>query len=133
MSAEIIQNITAATKANAEALQESSKAAFNGAQELAKAYQTLATKNAEKIQSFAKEIAAVKSPVEFKALHDKLIEEVTTSVFDDSKQIVELTTSVVETVFDPIKKQIEATFQPLQAPAEKAKAPAKAVKVAEVA
>ena len=131
MGAEIIENITAATKANAEALQESSKAAFNGAQELASAYQTLATKNVEKLQSFAKEIATIKSPAEFKALHDKLINEVTSSVFQESKLIVELTTSVMETVFAPIKKQIESTFQPQQAPVEKAKAPAKAAKVVE--
>ena len=133
MNANVIENISAVTQANAEALTESSKAAFNGAQELVKAYQTLATKSAEKLQLFAQEIAKVKSPGEFKALHDKLINEVTSSVFHDSKLIVDLTTSVVETVFDPIKKQIEATFQPQQAPAEKAKAPAKSAKVAEVA
>ena len=132
MSKDVIENISAATQAGAEALTESSKAAFSGTQELLKAYQALATKNAEKLQAFAQEIAKVKSPVEFKDLHDKLINEVTASVFHDSKLIVDLTTSVVETVFEPSKKQIEATFQPQQAAAAKAKAPAKAAaKVAE--
>jgi len=103
-----VDQITAATKANAEALTQSGNAAIAGFQELAKAYQSLATKNAEKLTSSIQALAAVKSPDEFIALQQKLIKEGVESAVSDSRNIAELTTAVFTAAFAPVQKQVEA-------------------------
>ena len=103
-----IEQITATTKANAEALTKSGNAAIAGFQELAKAYQALATKNAEKLTASIQALAAVKSPTEFVELQQKLIKEGVDAAVADSSKIAELTTSVFTAAFEPVKKQVEA-------------------------
>ena len=110
-----VEKITAATKANVDTLTQSGNAAIAGFQELAKAYQDLATKNAEKLTSSIQTLAAAKSPTEFAELQQKLIKEGVEAAVSDSRKIAELTTSVFSTAFAPVKKQIEA----FQAPAKK--------------
>ncbi|RAU21426.1 hypothetical protein CU669_13445 [Paramagnetospirillum kuznetsovii] len=108
MSTAAFEQITAATKANAEALTQSGNAAIAGFQELAKAYQALATKNAEKLTSSIQALATVKSPEEFVSLQQKLVKEAVDAAVADSTKIAELTTSVFNAAFEPVKKQVEA-------------------------
>ena len=103
-----IEQITATTKANAEALTKSGNAAIAGFQELAKAYQALATKNAEKLTASIQALAAVKSPTEFVELQQKLIQEGVDAAVSDSRNIADLTTAVFTAAFEPVKKQVEA-------------------------
>ena len=100
--------VTAAAKANAEALTQSGNAAIAGFQELAKAYQALATKNAEKLTSSIQALATVKSPEEFVSLQQKLVKEAVDAAVADSTKIAELTSSVFTAAFEPVKKQVEA-------------------------
>ena len=100
--------ITAATKANADAITQSGNAAIAGFQELAKAYQALATKNAEKLTASIQALATVKSPEEFVSLQQKLVKEAVDAAVADSTKIAELTTSVFNAAFEPVKKQVEA-------------------------
>ncbi|MBI2241115.1 MAG: phasin family protein [Magnetospirillum gryphiswaldense] len=102
------EQIAAATKANAEALTKSGSAAIAGYQELAKAYQALATKNAEKLTSSIQALSGVKTPAEFIELQQKLVKEGVESAVADSKNIAELTQSVFTQAFEPVKSQIEA-------------------------
>jgi phasin family protein len=95
-------------KANSEALSKSSTSAINGAQELSRVYQSLATKNIEKFNTAIRALSAVKTPVEFFELQQKLIKEGVESAIQDSQKIAELTSSVFSTAFNPLQKQIES-------------------------
>lgn len=108
MTTATIEQITAATKANVEALTQGGNAAIAGFQELAKAYQALATKNAEKLTSSIQALATVKTPAEFAELQQKLVKEAVDAAVADSTKIAELTTSVFTAAFEPVKKQVEA-------------------------
>ncbi len=103
-----VDQITAATTANVEALTKSGNAAIAGFQELAKAYQALATKNAEKLTASIQALATVKTPAEFIELQQKLIKEGVDSAVNDSRDIADLTTAVFTAAFEPVQKQVEA-------------------------
>lgn len=108
MPAANFDQIATAAKANAEAMTKSGTAAIAGYQELAKAYQALATKNAEKLTASIQSLASVKSPAEFIELQQKLIKEGVESAVADGREIAELTQSVFTAAFEPVKVQIEA-------------------------
>lgn len=102
-----LEQITAATKANADSLTKSGNAAIAGFQELAKAYQALATKNAEKLTASIQALSSVKSPAEFIELQQKLIKEGVDAAVGDSRNIAELTAAVFTAAFEPVQKQVE--------------------------
>lgn len=108
MPAATIDKLTAASKANAEALTKSGSAAIAGYQELAKAYQELATKNAEKLTSSIQALASVTSPTEFADLQNKLVGEAVEAAVADSKKIADLTAAVFTAAFEPVQAQIKA-------------------------
>ena len=108
MPAASFDKITAATKANAEALTNSGNAAIAGYQELAKAYQELASKNAEKLTSSIQALASVKTPNEFADLQQKLVKEAVEAAVADSKKIADLTASVFSSAFEPVQAQIQS-------------------------
>ncbi len=96
-------------KGGAEALTERGNAARGAAvQELTKAYQELATKNAKNLTAAIQALSAVKSPTEFIELQQKLIKDGVEAAVADSRHIAELTTAVFTAAFEPVKKQIEA-------------------------
>ncbi len=95
-------------KGGAEALTEKGNAARAAVQELTKAYQELATKNAKNLTAAIQALSAVKSPTEFIELQPKLIKDGVKAAVADSRHIAELTTAVFTAAFEPVKKQIEA-------------------------
>ena len=95
-------------KGTAEALTESGNASRAAIQELTRAYQELATKNAKNLTAAMQSLAAVKSPAEFMALQQRLIKEGVEATVSDSQHIAQLTTAVFTAAFEPVKKQIEA-------------------------
>ena len=95
-------------KGNADALTESGNASRAAVQELARAYQELATKNAKNLTDAMQALAAVKSPTEFMELQQRLIKEGVQAAVSDSQHIAQLTTAVFTAAFEPVKKQIEA-------------------------
>ena len=95
-------------KGGAEALTESGNASRAAVQELTKAYQELATKNAKNLTAAVQALSAVKSPTEFFELQQKLIKDGVEAAVADSRHIAELTTAVFTAAFEPVKKQIEA-------------------------
>ncbi len=95
-------------KGGAEALTESGNASRAAIQELTKAYQELATKNAKNLTAAVQALSAVKSPTEFFELQQKLIKDGVEAAVADSRHIAELTTAVFTAAFEPVKKQIEA-------------------------
>jgi phasin family protein len=94
-------------KGSAEALTESGDAK-TAVQELTRAYQELATKNAKNLTAAIQALSAVKNPVEFVELQQKLIKEGVEAAISDSRHIAQLTSAVFTTAFEPVKKQIEA-------------------------
>ena len=96
------------TKGGAEALTESGNASIAAVQELTKAYQELATKNAKNLTAAVHALSAVKSPTEFFELQQKLIKDGVEAAVADGRHIAQLTTAVFTAAFEPVKKQIEA-------------------------
>lgn len=103
-----LEKFTSAAKVNVDSLTQSGNAAIAGFQELAKAYQALATKNAEKLTASIQALSSVKSPTEFVELQQKLLKEAVEAAVADGREIAELTTSIFTTAFEPVKKQVEA-------------------------
>src|ERR1700684_3528194 len=96
-------------KGNAEALTVSGNASRAAVQELTRAYQELATKNAKNLTAAMQALAAVKSPAEFIELQQRLIKEGVEAAVSDSRHIAQLTTAVFTAAFGPVKKQHEKT------------------------
>jgi phasin family protein len=95
-------------KGGTEALTESGDASKTAVQQLTKAYQDLATKNARNLTSAIQGLSAVKNPVEFIELQQKLIKEGVEAAVSDCHHIAQLTGAVFTAAFEPVKKQIEA-------------------------
>jgi hypothetical protein len=95
-------------KANAAALTDSGNASSAAFQELAKAYQELATKNASNLTAAIRALSAVKTPAAFMQLQQQLIKDGVQAAVSDGQKIAHLTAAVFTTAFDPVKRQIEA-------------------------
>ena len=93
---------------NAEALTESGNSSRAAIQELTKAYQELAAKNAKNLTAAMQSLAAVKSPTEFMELQQRRIKEGVQAAVSDSQHIAQLTTAVFTAAFEPVKRRIEA-------------------------
>ena len=103
-----VEKLTIVAKSNAEALSKSGSAAVSGLETLAKAYQTLVTKNMEKLTSSLQALSSVKTPVEFFEIQQKLVKEGFEAALADSRVIAELTNSVFTAAFEPVQKQVAA-------------------------
>ena len=101
-------------KGNADALTDSGNASSAAFQELIKAYQELATKNANNLTAAIQAFSAVKNPAEFIELQQRLIMDGVEAAVSDSQQIAELTAAVFTAAFEPVKKQIEAVQKTAQ-------------------
>jgi phasin family protein len=95
-------------KDNVETLTESGAASRTAVQELTKAYQELATKNAKNLTEAIHALSAVKNPAEFFELQQKLLKDGVEAAVSDGRHIAHLTTAVFTAAFEPVKKQIEA-------------------------
>ena len=93
---------------NDETLTESGAASPTALQELTKAYQELATKNAENLTEAIRALSSVKNPTEFLQLQQKLIKDGVEAAVGDSRRIAQLTAAVFTSAFEPLKKQFEA-------------------------
>ncbi len=94
--------------AKAEILIQSGNASIAGFVDLAKAYQAMATKNAERLSASLQALAHVKTPSEFLALQHKLIAESVESAVSDGTHIAKLTTGIFTAAFEPVKKQLDS-------------------------
>jgi phasin family protein len=99
---------------NADALTKSGNASRAAVQELTKAYQELAAKNAKNLTAAMQALSAVKSAAEFVELQQRLIKEGVEAAVSDSRHIAQLTTAVFTAAFEPVKKQIEAVQRTTQ-------------------
>jgi phasin family protein len=96
---------------SAAGFNETSKSAMSAFQELATAYQQIASKNSARLTESIQELTAVKNPADFVGVQQKLLKESLESAFADSKQIVEITMSAFTTAFEPMKKNMAALQQ----------------------
>jgi phasin family protein len=94
-------------KDDIETLAESGIASRTAVQELTKAYQDLATKNAKNLSEAIHELSSVKNPAEFFELQQRLMKEGVEAAVSDSRHIAHLTTAVFTAAFEPVKRQIE--------------------------
>jgi phasin family protein len=98
----------------AVALTDSGNGARAAVQELTRAYQELATKNAKNLTAAMQALASVKSPTEFIELQQRLIKEGVEAAVADSQRISQLTAAVFTAAFEPVKKQIESVQKSAQ-------------------
>jgi phasin family protein len=113
-SADAVSKSTNIMKDSSDALAESGKGSAAAVQELTKAYQELAAKNAKNLTHAMESLAAVKSPAEFMELQQRLIKEGVEAAVSDSSHIATLTNAVFTAAFEPVKKQIEAAQKTAQ-------------------
>jgi hypothetical protein len=99
-------------KASTDALTASGHASSAAFQDLSKAYQEMAVRNANNLTVAMKELAGVKSPQEFVEIQQKLIKGGVQAAVTDSQNIAHLTAAVFTAAFEPVKKQIEAMQKP---------------------
>ena len=99
---------------NADVIAEGGNAASLAIQELTKAYQELASKNARNLTTAMHALAAVKSPTEFMELQQRLIKEGVEANVSDSRHIAQLTAALFTAAFEPVKKQIESVHKSAQ-------------------
>ncbi len=95
-------------KPNIDAITKSTDASNTAIQELAKAYQELAARNAKNVMAAIQALSAVKSPAEFIELQQKLIKDGVDAAVWDSQHIAKLTNAVFTAASEPVKMQIEA-------------------------
>lgn len=95
-------------KGNVNALTGSSNASSAAFQELAKAYQELATKNMTNMTAAIQAFSAVKSSAELIELQQRLMKDGMESAVSDCQHIAQLTMAMFTAAFEPMKKQIEA-------------------------
>ncbi len=106
-------------KPNIDAITKSTDASNTAIQELAKAYQELAARNAKNIMAAIQALSAVKSPAEFIELQQKLIKDGVDAAVRDSQHIAQLTNAVFTAASEPVKKRIEAAqTEPVKKQAE---------------
>jgi phasin family protein len=113
-SADALSKSANIMKDSSNALAESGKGSTAAVQELTKAYQELAAKNAKNLTAAMEALAAVKSPAEFMELQQKLIKEGVEAAVSDGSHIAQLTNAVFTAAFEPVKKQIEAAQKTAQ-------------------
>jgi hypothetical protein len=94
-------------KTNTDALNESGHASSAAFQDLSKAYQEMAVRNANNLSAAMKQLASVKSPAEFIEIQQKLIKDGVQAAVTDSQNIAHLTAAVFTAAFEPVKQQIE--------------------------
>jgi hypothetical protein len=93
---------------NSKALADTNEASSAAFQELARAYQELATKNMTNLSAAFQALAAVKNPAQFIELQQRLIKDGMEGAVSDAQHIAHLTMAMFTTAFEPMKKQIEA-------------------------
>jgi len=101
-------NVENSVKATSATLIDSGNAATTAVQELTKAYQELAMRNAGHLKSALQALAAVKNPAEFMEVQQRLIKDAVQAAMTDSQNIAQLTTAVFTAAFEPVKQQIDA-------------------------
>ncbi len=101
-------------KGGAEAVTESGAASSAAIQELTKAYQELAIRNAKNLTAAMDALAKVKSPPDLIALQQKLMKEGVEAAINDSQTIARLTGAMFAAAFEPLKKQIESVQKTTQ-------------------
>lgn len=94
-----------ATKANGKALTDGLNPVIAGFQELTKAYQSLASENAEKLTSSFQAFVAVKTPLEFAELQHRLIAESVASAVSNYNNIASLTAAAFAAPFEVLRNQ----------------------------
>jgi phasin family protein len=102
------QSIETALKAGTDALSHSAAGSTAAFQELTKAYQELAARNAKNLADAIQALSSVKNPSEFIEVQQKLIKDGVQAAVNDSQNIAHLTAAVFTAAFEPVKQQIEA-------------------------
>jgi hypothetical protein len=101
-------NIQQSAADNTAALAAGGNAATAAFQDLTKAYQELAAKNASNLTAAIQALSAVKTPSEFMEVQQRLIKDGVQSAVTDSQNIAQLTAAVFTAAFEPVKKQMES-------------------------
>lgn len=97
-------------KDNADAMVKSGTAAMKGFEDLAKAGQSLAVRQAEAVESAVRAMFACRSPVELAELQGKLARESIETAIAEGRKFAELATTMYTAAFEPLNARV-AAFQ----------------------
>ena len=100
-------NVTDICNATAHSLSRGSQASSNAVEELTRAYQELAARNAKNLTASIQALSSIKSPTEFFTVQQAFLKDYIEASVSDSKHIAELTAAVFTAAFAPLKKQFE--------------------------
>ena len=90
------------SEVNAETRADAGNASRPAVQELAKAYQDMAARNAKNLTDAMQALVAVKTPTEFMELQQRLVREGVEAAVKDSQRIAQLTAAVFTSAFQPL-------------------------------
>jgi hypothetical protein len=102
------------TKAGIDVVVQSGNAAIAGFQELARAYQALATRSAQRLGTSLEALSAIKSPSELLAVQGQLMRDAVDAAVKDSANIARLTAAVFTAAFEPLTRSIAVAPPPTQ-------------------
>jgi len=107
-----IDTFVALGKDNADAMVKSGTAAMKGFEELAKASQALAARQAATLDAAFKALFACKSPIELADLQGKLARESIETAIAEGRKFAELATTTYTAAVEPLNARV-AAFQAL--------------------
>lgn len=99
-------------KDNADAVVQSSTAAFKGFEEISKFAQATFARQVEQVDAAFKAFSSIKNPAELADLQGKLARESIEQAITDSRKFAELTQTTLTAALEPLNARISA-FQSL--------------------
>ncbi|MBI5165347.1 MAG: phasin family protein [Magnetospirillum sp.] len=100
--------IVAMSKDNTEAMVKSSTLAMQGMEELTKASQALAARNAEVMDAAFKALFSCKTPAELADLQSRLARESVENAIAEGRKFAELASSTVTAALEPLNARVVA-------------------------
>jgi hypothetical protein len=109
---DVLSNTSKATEqvlsGNIAAMTDGEHAAGAAFKALTAAYQDMASRNASNLAAAMHELSAVRNPIQFFEIQQRLIKEGVHLAVTDSQTIAHLTATMFTKAFEPVKKQIES-------------------------
>lgn len=101
------EELLAFSKANVEAMVQSSTLAAKGFEELTKAYAAYTGEAIDKTNAAVKALASAKSPTEFVQLQAQLAKENTESLLAETRKLAEIVNAIVTSSMAPIQARFK--------------------------
>ena len=106
-----LEALKTTAKNSGEALVQSSKAALNGLQTLAQAYQSIISRNVDQQLGYLNSITSVKTLHDAVDVQTQAVKDGFDAIVADSQSLFDLTQTVLSDALGPVQKHVEETLQ----------------------